>query len=333
MSWNYIRDAHRSLGKDYPEKPPLSFFINKNQTFTISGGFNRMITGIICPNCELNSFNPQKLYCYNCYLYSVPRIKPIEKGMNTSHYWYFQEGSYSKGIDFKKIQNTIDTTLDLEEVKIGRYIHGERECGELIWKDGEFLIDKDDPLFEWDWRTSTPIICLKVNDKWSDLFVPVQTKIFEKIIPLQCKSCGFLLSYAKNKIEGKSFLWCWECDTKYYPEELREEIADSKIQSPIEEKFWEIAKKEFPLMKPQYKIGDYHVDFALPDIKIAIELEGHEYHSTKEQLEYDANREREVQKIGWRIIRFRGGEVYKNVNKCIQDVKQIIEANSEEDDD
>lgn len=328
MSWKYIRDVQRSLGKDYPEKPPLSFFINKDQPFTVSGGFMRMITGIFCPNCELDSFNPQKLFCYNCKCYSILRIKPLERGMNTDHYWYFQENSsYSKGVDFEKIQKIIDTTSDLEEIKIGRYLHGEKECGEVIWKNGEFLIEKEDHLLQWDWCTSIPIICLKVKEKWSDLFVPVQTKIFEKIIPLQCEKCGFLLSYAKDEIEGKSFLWCWECDTKYFPEELRSEIADSKIQSPIEKKFWEIAKKEFPSMEPQYKIGDFHVDFALPDNKLAIELEGHEYHSTKEQLEYDANRERELQKMGWCIIRFRGGEIYKRLNKCIEDIKQIIDLN------
>lgn len=68
-------------------------------------------------------------------------------------------------------------------------------------------------------------------------------------------------------------------------------------------------------------IGIYKPDFILN--KFLIEIDGHEYHKTKEQREKDYIRERYFQKIGYQIIRFTGTEVYLRPYECAIDAMEI----------
>lgn len=103
------------------------------------------------------------------------------------------------------------------------------------------------------------------------------------------------------------------------------------LESPIEELFyyqylesynWYDEKEN--ILIAQYGIGGYRVDFVVKGKKIIIELDGHEFHKTKEQREYDCKRERFLQKEGWQIIRYTGTEIYKNSKKCVDDVFQML---------
>lgn len=56
-----------------------------------------------------------------------------------------------------------------------------------------------------------------------------------------------------------------------------------------------------------------------------IECDGFEFHQkTKEQVQYDNQRQRDLQNEGIEIIRFSGSEIWKNPIKCAKEVKQII---------
>lgn len=76
---------------------------------------------------------------------------------------------------------------------------------------------------------------------------------------------------------------------------------------------------------PQLWIGDYRVDFAFIKPKIAIEVDGHDYHSSKDQRAYDAKRDRFLQSEGWKVIRFTGSEVYANTEAVVSEIKLIID--------
>lgn len=97
------------------------------------------------------------------------------------------------------------------------------------------------------------------------------------------------------------------------------------LESPIEEMFWNEALTRIYGIVPQYEIGPYRVDFAIPDKKVAIELDGHDYHKTKEQRTNDAQRERYLELEGWRVIRFTGTEVYKDAIACVEQANELIE--------
>ena len=71
------------------------------------------------------------------------------------------------------------------------------------------------------------------------------------------------------------------------------------------------------------KHARYRVDFLLKDARLIIELDGNQYHSTKEQLEKDAIRQRYLTRAGYSVIRFTGSEIVRNIQKCVSEVRVI----------
>lgn len=71
--------------------------------------------------------------------------------------------------------------------------------------------------------------------------------------------------------------------------------------------------------------GRYRVDFILKDARMIIELDGHEYHSTKEQLERDAIRQRYLTRAGYSVIRFTGREINRDPAACVREVRVMYE--------
>jgi very-short-patch-repair endonuclease len=103
----------------------------------------------------------------------------------------------------------------------------------------------------------------------------------------------------------------------------------AKIESPIELKFFEAMQNNTDeQLEPQWKVeaGGHHyrLDFAIPSKMIAFELDGHDYHKTREQRTSDTRRERNLQKEGWKVIRFTGTDIHNNLDKCVADACQLI---------
>lgn len=108
-------------------------------------------------------------------------------------------------------------------------------------------------------------------------------------------------------------------------EDLKNRAA--RCENPIEQKFfWEALKYKVHLT-PQYEIGRYRVDFALESFKIAIEIDGYEYHSSQQQIERDYERENFLKGQGWEVVRFTAGQVSRDAGDCIRKLKMIMLAN------
>jgi very-short-patch-repair endonuclease len=100
-----------------------------------------------------------------------------------------------------------------------------------------------------------------------------------------------------------------------------------KCQSDIERKFYNVAWNRIPGLIPQCHVGSLRIDFGIPHIKVAIELDGYAYHHTKEQVAADIKRQRRLQRAGWVVIRFTGAEINSGVGLCVDEVIEIIKAN------
>jgi len=96
--------------------------------------------------------------------------------------------------------------------------------------------------------------------------------------------------------------------------------------SPIESMFFRAALGRIRGLVSEYEVGSYYIDFAIPHLHIAIELDGHDYHKTKAQRTNDARRERFLEREGWRVIRFTGSEVYRDARYCVNEVLDFIAA-------
>ncbi len=103
----------------------------------------------------------------------------------------------------------------------------------------------------------------------------------------------------------------------------------AKRCNEIERVFWSTGYFELSKwgrLTPQKKVDGYRLDFTLEieGLKIAIEIDGRDYHSTEDQRAADYQRERNLHRRGWRFIRFTGGEVYKDPQQCIFEVVGIL---------
>ena len=98
--------------------------------------------------------------------------------------------------------------------------------------------------------------------------------------------------------------------------------------SPIEDAFWKahLKLKLRPLvgLVRQYRVGQYRLDFALPRQMIGIELDGHRTHSSPAAIAADRRRQRELESLGWYIIRFGGQEVFQDAEDCVYQTAQLV---------
>lgn len=103
--------------------------------------------------------------------------------------------------------------------------------------------------------------------------------------------------------------------------------GQSHIEAEFSKELGELADR----IEAEHWFGDhvkshrFRVDFLLKDARLIIELDGHQYHSTKEQLEKDAIRQRYLTRAGFTVIRFTGREINRNVAKCVEEVREIYQ--------
>jgi superfamily II DNA/RNA helicase/very-short-patch-repair endonuclease len=66
-------------------------------------------------------------------------------------------------------------------------------------------------------------------------------------------------------------------------------------------------------------------DFAYPDAKLLVYVDSLQHHSTRRQREHDARQTRELQAMGWHVLRFLGTEVWHQPEACANDIRQTLE--------
>lgn len=107
-----------------------------------------------------------------------------------------------------------------------------------------------------------------------------------------------------------------EIETKFfnaYLEELKRFSYDAEYANNYPYYLW--------YLKPQEVIGIYKVDFLFDEY--VVEIDGHEFHKTKEQREYDYKRERYLMRNGYKVIRFMGTEVFLDPQKCVMEMIEM----------
>ena len=102
-----------------------------------------------------------------------------------------------------------------------------------------------------------------------------------------------------------------------------------KFNSVPEQEFWEMVVHQeriwglfYPII-PQYQVGKYFLDFAMPVIKLGMEIDGLAYHNGQESFMKDRRRQREIESQGWRIVRFAAKEISLDVSGCYGEFEDI----------
>lgn len=104
----------------------------------------------------------------------------------------------------------------------------------------------------------------------------------------------------------------------------------SLLESEAEKIFWKAYKRstapELAGLTPQHAVAQYRLDFALPDRSLGVEIDGFEFHNTPEVFVQDRVRHRELERLGWRIVRFAGKEACETPDRCVEEVAAAVRA-------
>ena len=122
-----------------------------------------------------------------------------------------------------------------------------------------------------------------------------------------------LLEYAENP---KAFI------------QLAEKVK-AKAESPFEEAVGKSLVASGYHLIQQKDVGAYRIDMVVQykDKSIAVECDGESFHSGDEKVREDMERQAILERIGWKFIRIRGSEYYRNPESTMERVKQELNKN------
>ena len=73
----------------------------------------------------------------------------------------------------------------------------------------------------------------------------------------------------------------------------------------------------------QLPIGGYIVDFACPEHKIIVELDGSQ-HANDDAVDYDRQRTARLEQSGWTVLRFWNDDVLKDIDNVCQHIVTTV---------
>ena len=113
---------------------------------------------------------------------------------------------------------------------------------------------------------------------------------------------------------------------------LLEERGDTAglPQSVLETRFLRLIKRaHLPAPVCQYGIREHGrliavVDFAYPDLTIAIEVDGYRWHSGRHQWQRDLARRNEITKRGWRVIHVTAHDIEQRGEATARTIAEVL---------
>jgi very-short-patch-repair endonuclease len=103
--------------------------------------------------------------------------------------------------------------------------------------------------------------------------------------------------------------------------ELRNNSTTSEIKLWMFLKNKQMLSYDFHRQKP---LDEYVVDFFCNELMLAIEIDGLSHHNSEE---YDTERQRKLETLGIRFLRFEDDEVFYNIEKVLKTIEEWIDKN------
>ena len=111
---------------------------------------------------------------------------------------------------------------------------------------------------------------------------------------------------------------------------LREELPDERLASMLERDLHMLIRRAggpAPILQYELVCADGRVvilDFAWPDLRFAIEADGHRWHATPEKLEADNARRRSIRATGWTLDAYGFGDVHDRQAEVIREISASL---------
>ena len=105
-------------------------------------------------------------------------------------------------------------------------------------------------------------------------------------------------------------------------DEIKRERIESKADSPFEVAVASYLSLRGYHLVQQWEVGAYRLDMVVISGKntVAIECDGERWHSGEAKIREDMERQTILERLGWRFIRIRGSEYYKDPEKAMERV-------------
>lgn len=100
----------------------------------------------------------------------------------------------------------------------------------------------------------------------------------------------------------------------------------TKCESPIEVRLFKALRRKNYQVYTQVACNNYRIDLVIytGKKKLAIEADGKNYHSSVQQVKHDKEKDWQLRKHGWEVIRFTGSEIYRNSNQCVEEIEKLL---------
>ncbi len=107
-------------------------------------------------------------------------------------------------------------------------------------------------------------------------------------------------------------------------------LADGLTESPLESDMLNLLKdRDMPMPKLQYEVWQWErfiarLDFAYPEQRVAIEVDGFRYHDGRQAFDADRARSNEIQAMGWLVLRITSKHLEEDPDGVVAWVRRAL---------
>ena len=109
----------------------------------------------------------------------------------------------------------------------------------------------------------------------------------------------------------------------------REDAGIAALESELEVRFWELVRA-YGLREPvrQFVVRgggrNFRIDFAYPDVLLAMEVDGVAWHGTAADRRRDRERDRALEALGWTVLRFKWEDVIRRPDLVVARINEAL---------
>lgn len=111
----------------------------------------------------------------------------------------------------------------------------------------------------------------------------------------------------------------------------REDPGVAALESELEVRFWELVRA-YGLRVPDRQFvvrgggRTFRIDFAYPDVLLAMEVDGVAWHGTAADRRRDRERDRALEALGWTVLRFKWEDVVRRPDLVVVRINEALAA-------
>ena len=109
----------------------------------------------------------------------------------------------------------------------------------------------------------------------------------------------------------------------------RRDTSSSRAPSVLESRFSRLIRTaRLPAPRQEYPVmdGAYRLDFAWPELRVAVELDGYAIHSTVRAFHHDRTRQNDLVLAGWTVLRFTWDDVRRRPSAVACGIRAALAA-------